>query len=47
MGREGASARYRLGGGVGGTYTDAIRWGELGGAARVLKVSSTPGDPSW
>jgi N-methylhydantoinase A len=36
----------RIGIDIGGTFTDAILWDERGGAARVAKVSSTPGDPS-
>ena len=40
------SKRYRIGIDIGGTFTDAITLDESSGATRLVKVSSTPHDPS-
>ena len=41
-----AEASYRMGVDIGGTFTDLVIHEETTGALQMLKVSSTPGDPS-
>ena len=41
-----ATARYRLGVDIGGTFTDAVMVDERSGATRIAKLPTTPSDPS-